>query len=257
MIGSAWCSRRPSVAVLLPLGVPRDRPAHALQRHHGGVDDPDPRRRQLRLVRLHDRRLPRPARGRDGRACATTPCRRSTERDGFDGVLISPGPGTPRAAGQSMDVIADCAAAGLPMLGVCLGPPGARRGLRRDGDARPRAHARQDEPGGARRAPACSPASPTPFTATRYHSLAVVDGTVPDELVITARTETGPTAAGRDHGPAAPRRCRCTGCSSTPSPCSPRAGTGCWRTGSRCAGWPARSSAPPAWRRWCATTAHA
>src|SRR3712207_5200697 len=38
-----------------------------------------------------------------------------------DGVLISPGPGTPERAGVSMDVIRDCAAQGRPVLGVCLG----------------------------------------------------------------------------------------------------------------------------------------
>src|SRR5665647_1493124 len=43
------------------------------------------------------------------------------ERAGYDGVLISPGPGTPRSAGQSLQVIRDCADAGQPMLGVCLG----------------------------------------------------------------------------------------------------------------------------------------
>src|SRR5450756_3113479 len=39
----------------------------------------------------------------------------------YDGVLISPGPGTPRSAGQSLQVIRDCAAAGQPMRGVCVG----------------------------------------------------------------------------------------------------------------------------------------
>ena len=39
----------------------------------------------------------------------------------YDGVLVSPGPGTPAEAGSSMDVIRDCAEAGVPMLGVCFG----------------------------------------------------------------------------------------------------------------------------------------
>ncbi|MBU4215228.1 MAG: gamma-glutamyl-gamma-aminobutyrate hydrolase family protein, partial [Actinobacteria bacterium] len=43
------------------------------------------------------------------------------ERTGYDGVLISPGPGNPSQAGASLQVIRDCAAAGTPMLGVCLG----------------------------------------------------------------------------------------------------------------------------------------
>src|SRR5665647_819181 len=45
----------------------------------------------------------------------------AAERAEYDGVLISPGPGTPRSAGQSVQVIRDCADAGQPMLGVCLG----------------------------------------------------------------------------------------------------------------------------------------
>ena len=39
----------------------------------------------------------------------------------FDGVLVSPGPGTPAEAGSSISVIRECAEAGVPMLGVCLG----------------------------------------------------------------------------------------------------------------------------------------
>ena len=40
---------------------------------------------------------------------------------GYDGVLISPGPGDPKSAGASLQTIADCAEHGIPMLGVCLG----------------------------------------------------------------------------------------------------------------------------------------
>lgn len=43
------------------------------------------------------------------------------DRATYDGILVSPGPGTPAAAGESMQVIRDCAATGTPMLGVCLG----------------------------------------------------------------------------------------------------------------------------------------
>ena len=116
------------------------------------------------------------------------------ERVGFDGVLISPGPGTPRAAGQSMDVIADCAASGTPMLGVCLGhqalaevfgatvshAPELMHGktslIAHDGEG---VLAGLDEP----------------FTATRYHSLAVEDPTVPDVLEVTARSVPVPGGA--------------------------------------------------------------
>jgi len=40
---------------------------------------------------------------------------------GYDGVLISPGPGDPKSAGASLQTIADCAEREIPMLGVCLG----------------------------------------------------------------------------------------------------------------------------------------
>src|SRR5438067_11570103 len=48
----------------------------------------------------------------------------------FDGVLVSPGPGTPERAGQSIEVVRRCADTSTPMLGVCLGHPavGAARG---------------------------------------------------------------------------------------------------------------------------------
>ena len=109
------------------------------------------------------------------------------ERAGFDGVLISPGPGTPRAAGQSMDVIRDCAAAGLPMLGVCLGHQALGEVFGATVTHAPelmhgKTSAVTHEGAGVLAGLA------SPFTATRYHSLAVVDGTVPDELNITART---------------------------------------------------------------------
>jgi para-aminobenzoate synthetase component 2 len=108
------------------------------------------------------------------------------ERAGFDGVLISPGPGTPSAAGESMQVIRDCADAGLPMLGVCLGHQalGAVFGgvvthapELMHGKTSQVEHTGQGVLAGL----------PSPFTATRYHSLAVVDGTVSDELEVTAR----------------------------------------------------------------------
>ena len=108
------------------------------------------------------------------------------ERVGFDGVLVSPGPGTPAAAGQSMQVIRDCAATGLPMLGVCLGHQALGEVFGAvvthapelmHGKTSQIEHTGQGVLAGL----------PSPFTATRYHSLAVVDGTVPDELEVTAR----------------------------------------------------------------------
>jgi para-aminobenzoate synthetase component II len=109
------------------------------------------------------------------------------ERAAYDGVLVSPGPGTPRAAGESMDVIRDCAEDGTPMLGVCLGHQALGEVFGATVTHAPELmHGKtslvQHEGGGV------LAGLSVPFTATRYHSLAVVDGTVPPELVVTART---------------------------------------------------------------------
>jgi para-aminobenzoate synthetase component 2 len=93
-----------------------------------------------------------------------------------------------------MQVIADCAAAGLPMLGVCLGHQALGEVF-----GATVTHAPELMHGKTSRmvhdGAGVLAGLPTPFTATRYHSLAVVDGTVPDELIVTARTE--PAADGR------------------------------------------------------------
>ncbi len=108
------------------------------------------------------------------------------ERAEYDGVLISPGPGTPAEAGASMQVIRDCAATGTPMLGVCLGHQALGEvfgGTVTHAPELMHGKTSQVEHGGT----GVFDGLPSPLTATRYHSLAVVDGTVPDELEITAR----------------------------------------------------------------------
>ncbi len=107
-------------------------------------------------------------------------------RTGFDGVLISPGPGAPADAGASIPVIRDCAAAGLPMLGVCLGHQALGEvfgGVVTHAPELMHGKTSQVEHAGQ----GVLAGLPSPFTATRYHSLAVVDGTVSDELEVTAR----------------------------------------------------------------------
>ncbi|PJI91054.1 aminodeoxychorismate/anthranilate synthase component II [Luteimicrobium subarcticum] len=112
------------------------------------------------------------------------------ERGGFDGVLISPGPGDPKGAGDSLDVIRDCAATGTPMLGVCLGHQALGEAFGATVTHAPELmHGKtslveHDDTG-------VLGGLPSPFTATRYHSLAVVRDTVPDELQITAQTASG------------------------------------------------------------------
>ena len=107
-----------------------------------------------------------------------------------DGVLISPGPGTPERAGASMDVVQDCAERDRPVLGVCLGHQAiaavwgatvARAPELLHGKTSVVHH------GGV----AVLAGLPQPFVATRYHSLTVLPETIPDELQVTGRTESG------------------------------------------------------------------
>ena len=109
---------------------------------------------------------------------------------GHRAVLVSPGPGTPARAGASVGVVRAAAERGIPLLGVCLGhqaiaeafgatvghAPELMHGMtslvHHDGDP-------------------LYDGLPDPFTATRYHSLAVDAATVPESLVVTSRTESG------------------------------------------------------------------
>jgi para-aminobenzoate synthetase component 2 len=108
----------------------------------------------------------------------------------FDGVLVSPGPGKPADAGVSVPMVHAAVRAGVPLLGVCLGHQAIAEAF--GGvvtNAEELMHGKtsrvvhDDSP--------LFDGVPQPFTATRYHSLAVVDGTVPDRLAVTARTEGG------------------------------------------------------------------
>ena len=108
----------------------------------------------------------------------------------YDAVLISPGPGTPGAAGVSIPVVHAALAAGSPLLGVCLGHQAIAEALGATvTHAEELMHGKTSliEHDGS----PLFAGVPQPFRATRYHSLAVVDGTVPVELEVTARTEGG------------------------------------------------------------------
>ncbi|MBB1195664.1 anthranilate synthase component II [Curtobacterium flaccumfaciens] len=108
----------------------------------------------------------------------------------YDGVLLSPGPGTPAAAGVSIPTVHAAIAAETPLLGVCLGHQAIAEAL-----GATVTHAEELMHGKTSEVDhddsALFAGVPHPFTATRYHSLAIVDGTVPDELTVTARTEGG------------------------------------------------------------------
>ncbi|WP_413451678.1 aminodeoxychorismate/anthranilate synthase component II [Georgenia phoenicis] len=108
----------------------------------------------------------------------------------FDGVLVSPGPGTPKEAGASLEVIERCAEHRVPMLGVCLGHQAL--GELYGGTVTHAAELMHGKTSPVEHDGAGVFAGlPSPFTATRYHSLAVDPATVPDELVVTARTAGG------------------------------------------------------------------
>jgi len=109
---------------------------------------------------------------------------------GVDGVLISPGPGIPQAAGVSMELVSACASRSLPLFGVCLGhqaigavfgasvlrAPELLHGKTSD--------VHHDGTG-------VLAGLPTPFVATRYHSLAVSEAELAPEIVVTGRTRSG------------------------------------------------------------------
>jgi len=108
----------------------------------------------------------------------------------YDAVLLSPGPGTPAAAGVSVDVVHAALAVDKPLLGVCLGHQAIAEAL-----GATVTHAEELMHGKTSRVEHDDSAFyadvPQPFTATRYHSLAVVDETVPGDLEVTSRTSGG------------------------------------------------------------------
>ena len=106
---------------------------------------------------------------------------------GAAGILISPGPCTPNEAGVSLDIVAACAGAKRPLLGVCLGHQSigqhfggrvAQGGLMH-GKTSPVAHDGTGVFAGV----------PSPFIATRYHSLIVED--LPECLIANAHSDDG------------------------------------------------------------------
>ena len=117
--------------------------------------------------------------------------------DSADGVVISPGPGTPEDAGASIQIVRRCAATATPLLGVCLGHQAiavafggvvSHAADLMHGRTSPVHHDGTGVFAGL----------PSPFTATRYHSLAVERDRVPADLRVTAWTESG-TVMGLAH----------------------------------------------------------
>jgi para-aminobenzoate synthetase component 2 len=109
------------------------------------------------------------------------------EAAAFDGVLLSPGPGVPEEAGACIDLVRN---ATVPLLGVCLGHQAIAVAYGGVVERAPEllhgktSEVRHEDVGVLH-------GLPDPFTATRYHSLAVREDSVPPELEVTARTDSG------------------------------------------------------------------
>jgi para-aminobenzoate synthetase component II len=109
---------------------------------------------------------------------------------GVDGVLVSPGPGMPQDAGNAMALVSACAERELPLFGVCLGhqaigavfgAPIVRAPELLHGKTSEVVHDGSGVLAGLA----------SPFTATRYHSLAVDGSALPPEIIVTGRTASG------------------------------------------------------------------
>ena len=113
-----------------------------------------------------------------------------TDIEDVDGVLTSPGPSTPESAGVSVPIVHDCAERELPLLGVCLGHQAIGVAFGATVTRAPELlHGKTSEV--HHKAVGVLAGLPDPFTATRYHSLAVVEGTLPAEIEVTGWTGSG------------------------------------------------------------------
>ncbi|MFM8927614.1 MAG: anthranilate synthase component II [Rhodoluna sp.] len=110
--------------------------------------------------------------------------------DRYDAVLISPGPGTPKDAGLSIPTVKYALATGKPIFGVCLGHQAIAEAMGATvTSAEELMHGKTSEV--FHDQSLVYESVPQPFTATRYHSLAVVADTVPEDLIITSKTKGG------------------------------------------------------------------
>jgi para-aminobenzoate synthetase component 2 len=108
----------------------------------------------------------------------------------YDAVLISPGPGTPERAGVSVAMVHYCAQKKIPLLGVCLGHQAIAVAFGATVSQAPELlHGKTSQV--YHQGVGVLTDIPSPFNATRYHSLAVERGTLPDKIEITGETESG------------------------------------------------------------------
>lgn len=113
-----------------------------------------------------------------------------TELDDVGAVLVSPGPGTPEEAGRSIDVIRAAGERNLPLLGVCLGHQAIGVAWGGVVERAPELlHGKTSQV--SHEGVGVLRGLPSPFTATRYHSLSIRPDTLPAELEVTGRTDSG------------------------------------------------------------------
>ena len=107
-----------------------------------------------------------------------------------DAILISPGPGRPDQAGISLDLVAACAAARRPLLGVCLGQQAIGQHFGAEVVRAPAVmHGKTSDI--VHDGSGVFASLPSPFTATRYHSLTVAPDSLPDDLLVNATAADG------------------------------------------------------------------
>ncbi len=113
----------------------------------------------------------------------------TSQAHAYDGVLLSPGPGTPEDAGVCMDIVRDCAGE-VPIFGVCLGHQAIAAAYGATVSRAPELlHGKTSEV--LHKGVGVLAGLPNPFLATRYHSLTVDPLTVPDVLEVTGTTASG------------------------------------------------------------------
>jgi para-aminobenzoate synthetase component 2 len=109
---------------------------------------------------------------------------------GVDGVLLSPGPGNPDDAGATLSFVTACAERALPLFGVCLGHQAIGQVFGAPVVRAPELlHGKTSEV--LHDGTGVLAGLPSPFTATRYHSLTVEADALSDEIEVTGRTSTG------------------------------------------------------------------
>jgi para-aminobenzoate synthetase component 2 len=114
----------------------------------------------------------------------------AAEASKYDGVLISPGPGTPEKAGISVEMIKHCAQNSIPLFGVCLGHQAIGVAFGATVSRAPELlHGKTSLVYHQQEGVLAD--IPSPFTATRYHSLCVEKDSVPETLRITGSTDSG------------------------------------------------------------------